>query len=230
MLNKDSRALLKSMLPINNSMIIEDTTYGRDEFSSILFKLNLKEVEQESITPFGIFDMGSFLSALDLLDDPNINLESNIITAKDSNSTLKFVTSDISSLEDIQVKPSIIDSTLAVDSILEFNFGAAALAKIKKASSTFKVFDTLFIVKDKNGTNLKMGTKDSFSKSNNSFSMNIDPDVDSDKEFEIALPLESVLKIPAMDFTFMVKYNEKRDAYRVVLNNTLMTFVMSLIK
>ncbi len=230
MLNKDTRALMKSMLAINNSMIVESVTYGKDEFSSILYKMNLKELEQEPITPFGIFDTASFLSALDLLEEPTVELAGNIVTASDVNSTLKFVTSDISSLEDIQVKPSVIDSTVKVNSILEFNFGSSAISKLKRASATFKTFDSLFIVKDKNGVHLKMGTKDSFSKSNNSFSMKIDPDVDTGKDFEVVLPLESILKIPNMDFTLKVKYNQERDAYRVVLENSLLVFVMSLMK
>ena len=230
MLTKDTRAILKSMLSINNSAIIEPTTYGRDEFSSIIFRLNLEDLETDPLPEFGIFDMGSFLSALDLLDEPTIELSGNIITATDANSTLKFVTSDISSLEDIAVKPTLIDSTLKVASILEFNFGAAALAKLKKAAGTFKVFDTLFIINDKSGIQLKMGTKDSFSKSNNSFSMKIESDVNTGKEFEIALPLESILKIPALDYTFHVKWNEQKDAYRVVLDNAIMTFVMSLMR
>jgi hypothetical protein len=230
MLSKDTRAIMKSMLAINNSMIIEDTTYGKDEFSSILFKLNLNELESEPLTPFGIFDMASFLSALDLLDEPTVTLSGNTISASDANSTLKFVTSDISSLEDIQVKPSVIESTVKVPSILEFNFGSAAIGKLKRASATFKTFDTAFIVKEGDDIQIKMGTKDSFSKSNNSFSMKIEADVDAGKDFEVALPLESLLKIPSMDFTLAVKYNEARDAYRVVLENSLLTFVMSLMK
>jgi len=228
MLNKDSRAMLKSLVQINNSAIIEDTIYSKDEFSNISYKFELSKLESEKVTPFGIFDMGSFLSALDLLEDPVIVLDNNIISATDTDSTLKFVTSDISSLEDISVDPQIIDSTLAIDSILEFNFGSNTLAKLKKGAATFKTFDTVYITNGEK-TQLKLGTKDSFAKSNNSFAITVDNTLDTDKDFEIILPLDSLLKLPNMDYTLMVKYNPDRDAYRVVVQNTLLTFVMSLI-
>lgn len=229
MLNKDTRGILKSLISVNNSMIIEPVMHGCDEFKSILFRAKLTELE-EDIQEFGIFDMGSFLSSLDLLEDSVVTLDGNTITATDNTSTLKFITSDVSALENISIKPTIIDSTLKVDSALEFNFGAELIGRIKKASAVFKTFDTLFIIKTANSVQLKMGTKDSFSKSNNSFAINVEADLDIGKEFELALPLESLLKIPAMDYTLLVKYNQEKDAYRVVLENALLVFVMSLMK
>lgn len=229
MLNKDTRAILKSLIPINNSMIIEPVMHGADEYKSLLFRAKLNEIEDD-IQEFGIFDTSSFLSSLDLLDEAVISFADNRITASDTNSTLTFITSDISALEDITIKPSVIDTTLIVDSIVEFGFGSDLLARIKKASGVFKSFDTLFIINNGKNIQLKMGTKDSFSKSNNSFAINVDTDVNTGKEFELALPLESISKIPSMNYTLHVKYNTDKDAYRVVLDNTLLTFVMSLMR
>ncbi len=229
MLSKDTRSIMKSMLGINNSMIIETPAiYGKDEFNSIFYRMNTSQLETSDIDEFGIFDCTSFLSALDLLESPEIKREGNLIVAKDENSVMKFVTSDVSSLEDIQINPKVIESTLAVDSVLEFTFGVQALTKIKKASATFKTFDTVFIIKDKDGLQLKLGTKDSFTKSNNSFGMKFETDIDNSSDFEIALPMESLLKIPSMEYSFKIKYNEAKDSYRVVLDNSILTFVMSL--
>lgn len=229
MINKDTRAILKSLISVNNSMIIEPTMHGADEFRSVLYRANLSELEDD-IQEFGIFDTTAFLSSLDLLDEPVISLEGNMISASDANSTLKFVTSDVSALEDIVVKPAIIDSTLKANSVMEFTLTAELLGRLKKASGVFKTFDTLFIVKNDESTQLKMGSKDSFSKSNNSFAINVEPTLDEGKTFELPLPLESLLKVPAMDYTLQVKYNEAKDAYRVVLENALLVFVMTLMK
>lgn len=229
MINKDTRGILKSLISVNNSMIVEPVMHGADEFKSILFRANLNELE-EGIQEFGIFDMSSFLSSLDLLEDATVELDGNTITATDATSTLKFITSDISALEDIAIKPSIIDSTIQAPSTLEFNFGSELLTRIKKASGVFKTFDTAFLICDEGNVEVKLGSKDSFSRSNNSFAISVEPDMNAGRNFELAIPLESLLKVPGMDYTLQVKYNEAKDAYRIVLNNTILTFIMSLMK
>ena len=229
MVNNDVRQVLKNLIPVNNSMVVESQMHFCDEFKSIVGRANLKVLDS-SIKTFGIFDMSSFLSSLDLLDDPKIELDGNVVVCTDADSTLRFITSDVSSLEDVSPNPKIIDSTVAVSSIFEFSLTTELLSKIKKASGVFKTFDTLYLIKDANGASLKMGTKETFSKSNNSFSTKVNGIVDEGNEFSIALPIDSILKIPAMDYTFRVKYNAEKDAYRVVLDNTLLTLVMSLVK
>jgi hypothetical protein len=229
MLNKDVRDVLKNLVQVNNSMVIEDTMHFCDEFKSIVGRANLKLLDS-SLETFGIFDVSSFLGSVELLDDPKIELDGNVIVCTDNDSTLRFITSDVSSLEDSSPNPKIIDTTTAVESIFEFNLTTELLSKIKKASGVFRTFDTLYLIKDAAGASLKMGTKETFSKSNNSFSTRVDGIVDKGNEFSIALPIDSVLKIPAMDYTFRVKYNQAKDSYRVVLDNTLLTLVMSLVK
>ncbi len=229
MLKNETRTLLKSLIPINNSMIIEDEMFGSDEFKSIIFKANLKELE-EGIETFGIFDVSNFLGSLDLLENPEISIENNSIVATDESSTLKFITSDPSSL-DIDINPKVIDTTLAVDSILEFGLTSELLQKIKKASAVFKTFDSLFIVKESEKITLKLGAKDSFSKSNNSFSIAIAPSLNTgENDFELAIPLESILKLPVFDYQLLVKYNSDKDVFRVVCKNALLTFILSLKK
>lgn len=228
MLTNETREVLKSLIPINNTMIVSSEMTGTDEFKSILFKADLGQLEE--IEEFGIYDVTSFLSALDLLEEPEIVLDGNLITAKDSNSSLQFVTSDVSSLEDVHIKPSNINTTLDIESILEFTFNSDALNKIKKSANVFKTFDTVYVVKEGSTVQMKLGAMESYNKSNNSFTLNVDATLETSKDFHIAVPLETLMKVPAMDYNFMVKYNEERDTYRVVLENQLLTFLMSLKK
>ncbi len=229
MLTNETRTLLKSLIPINNSMIIESVMHGSDEFKSIIFRANLDQLET-GIETFGIFDTANFLGSLDLLEDPEVTIVDNSIVATDATSTLKFITSDPSSL-DIDINPKVIDSTIAVGSVLEFSLTSDLLQKIKKASAVFKTFDSLFIIKEGEKINLKLGAKDSFSKSNNSFSTVVVPSLDeSEKDFELAIPLESVLKLPVFDYELLVKYNAEKDVYRVACENALLTFILSLKK
>lgn len=227
MLNADTRTLLKNLININNQMIISDVMTGADEFKSIIFKANIGKID---IIPeeFGIFDTANFLQAMELLDEPSITYdkESKSIVAKDGESTLSFLTSDPSSL-DVVVEAERIDTTVAAPSVLVMDFDTDSLQKIKKASGVFKNFDTLWIVNEGGKTEMKLGTQNSFAKSSNSFKINIEPEV-NEKEFSIALPIESILKVPQMSYKLHVKYNEARDAYRIVLQNELLEFVLSL--
>ena len=228
MLNNNARTVLKSLIPINNSQIIEPVSYFRDEFKTIIGRVNYEEIDSEIKDEFGIFDTANFLGSLDLLEDPKITLNNNQIIADDGVSKLTFITSDISSL-DIDVKPSLIDRTLEAKSVLELDIDPALLGKIKKASSVFKTFDTLFIINKDNETEFTIGAKNSFSQSNNAFTTKVQSNI-SEKDFDIALPLESLLKIPSMDYKFIVKYNEEKDTYRIALTNEILTFILSLMK
>ena len=207
-------------------MIITNTMTGCDEFKSLLFKANIGAID-DIPDEVGIFDTANFLAAMDLLEDPTITLKDKMITATDGDTTLQFLTSDVSSLDDVQVDVKKIDTTVAVPSTLEFLFTDEIVKKIKKASAVFKTFDTIWLINGRT-PEIKLGTKNSFSKSNNAFSIKIDTTLNDGKDFNIALPIDSVLKVPSMEYNFQVKFNEARDSYRVVLANDLLTFVLSL--
>ena len=225
MLNKEVREFLKDLVPINNSMIIADTMCGADEFKSMIFKANLGKLDKTE--EFGIFDTAVFLQALDLLENPEITFDEKTsrIKAKDETTSLEYITSDISSLDYIQIPEKTIDTTVAAPSVYSFGVDSAVLAGIKKAKAVFKNFDTLHINSKTN--EISIGNDNTFSQNNNSWKSKVDPAINT-KEFIISLPLDSIMKLPNMGYTLSVKHNEKRDAYRVVVENELITFVLSL--
>ena len=230
MLNNDTRAILKQLVTVNNQMIIADDMFGCNEYKSIYFKAELNKLDEIS-DGFGIYDASNFLSALDLLVEPEITFDNTtkMITATDANSTMTFLTSLVDSLENVKINPKIISSTMAVPSVLETALTPDIMNKVKKAQAVFKNFDTLWIDNTDRTTYLKLGTQNSFSKSNNAFKIKLDTPVNTN-DFSIAIPLDSIMNIPVMDYTLRVKYNDEKDAYRVVVNNELLTFILSLQK
>lgn len=231
MLNTDTRELLKNLLSINNSMIIAPTMTGCDEFKNILFKAELHKIDS-GLQEFGIFDATVFLQAMELLEEPVISFDdaTNKITAKDENTSIEYIASDISSLDYVQVPEENIDTTVAAASVTEFAFDTDTLGKIKKAKAVFKNFDTLFVQNDGTVITLSIGNQNTFSKNNNSWTLNIEPTLNNGSEFNLALPLDSIMKLPLMGYSAQVKYNEKRDTHRVVVQNELLAFVLSLKK
>jgi len=230
MLTKDTRGLLKNLLLINNKMILNSVSYGTDEFKTIYYKAELNKIPNETIKEeFGIFDTGSFLSALDLLDDPKIELNGNEINASDDNTSLTFLTSHVSTLEEIEVDPKLFTGSESATSILEFDLSSDTLSQIKKSGAVFKTFDTLYI-NNKRTTTLDLGAHNSLSRSNNQFSIKVDTSLNTGQDFKLPLLLDSILKVPQMDYKVMVKYNEDAGQYRVILKNELLTFIISLMQ
>jgi len=227
MLTQNTLTLLKSLIPLNNSMVISPKMTGADEFKNVTYLANLDLLE-ENIPVFGIFAMDQFTQAMELLDEPNItyNPKTKRIKAQDNNTDIEYITSDPASLDYAQVDPDVINSTLKADSVLTTEVTKDILQKIKKAYSVFKNFDTLNIIADDDGAKISISNLNTFSKNNNAWSMKIDGEKTG--KFNVALPLESIMKIPQADYTLIVKYNSAKDVYRVVLTNDLITFVMSL--
>ena len=230
MLNEETRAVLKNLIPINNSMIIAPTMTGCDEFKNILFKVDLSKIDPD-ITEFGIFDVSVFLQAMDLLEKPQItfNAEEKRIVASDENTEIEYITSGVSFLDYVQVPVKNIDTTVSANSVVEFSLDSTVLQKIKKVQAVFKNFDTLQINSKENNVQISIGNENTFSKNNNSWKLDIKPDLfnGANSEFQIAIPLESIMKLPLMSYDVRVKYNEKRDAYRIIIDNSLMTFLLS---
>jgi len=230
MINKQTQTVLKSLLPINNSFVVNYPNMTIvDEFKTMMGRVNLSKLE-DSIPEFGIFDGARFLSALDLLDTPEIVLNNNTITASDDYSTMEFITSDVLSLEDCVAKESIISTSEAIPSTMEYKVDTEMLNRLKKASGVFKTMNTLFIVKDDTGVYMKIGSKENFNASKDSYNIKITPELDNSGHFELPVPLENIMMLPAVDYTLKVKYNEKRDAYRIIMDNDLYTFLFTLMK
>jgi len=228
MINNKTRTILKSLLGLNNSMVISYPTMTlTDSFKSIFCRVNLKDIDEEFET-IGIYDAANFLSALELLDDPKIEIKDNIIKATDTESTMEFVTTDVDSLSETVFKESIVDRTMDFPSLIEFKFTTDMLNKIKKAAGVFKTADTMFL-NNSDKVSISLGQFESFETSQNTFSINVDTEP-SKKEFKLAVPLENILKLPNVNYDFEVRYNEEKDAYRIVLKNEIYTFILSLMK
>ena len=68
MINKQTQTVLKSLLPINNSFVVNYPNMTIvDEYKTLMGRVNLSKLD-DAIPEFGIFDGARFLSAIDLLE------------------------------------------------------------------------------------------------------------------------------------------------------------------
>lgn len=226
MLNKETLQILQSITGITNSAIITYpiTTiqnYNKNIIGTIDFSVN----EDGGWEEFGIFDLSNFLGALTVLNDPKIILEDNTIIAKDEDSEIQFVTSYPDALQDFTTNPSKVETTLAVDSVIEVNISTDTINRIRKGANVFKTLKDLFLVKEGDNFYIRTGNKNKFNSKENSYSIKLEPELVKGDDFEIAIPINNFLTLPQIDFKLMIK--EKNGQYRVTLTNKIFKFVLS---
>jgi hypothetical protein len=229
MLNENSIQVLNSITNITNSAIISyPVTTITNSTRDILGNIDFSKLEDEGWKEFGIMDLSSFLNAIGILETPTIEQNDIFIKAYDPNSTIEFVTSYPSTLEDFTTNPEVIESTSRADSILEVGIDSTLFTKIKKGSSVFKNLRDLFIVKEGDKVYFKTGNKETFTSASNSYTHYLDPLVDKGKDFSLVIPIENFLNLPLMDFTMKIKYNQEKDAYRLLFENDIFKFILTL--
>lgn len=217
MFNRESVDFLKVMNKITNSMVLNyPITTGRTESADIAYKFDLSKYDTDGFeNPIGIYDLSTFLNIFGLCDENrNVDIDNNSITVSDSTTSVKFLTSATSVLSPYEFKQEQFDKTNEFPSVLEMNLTAEDIRKLKSASATFKELDTAVISCD-DSVELSLTQIGKFKKSSNSF--RIKKTEESTKKFNIGISLETLSKIPQVDYTLIVKYNESRDAYRIIL-------------
>lgn len=217
MFNRESVDFLKVMNKITNSMVLNyPITTGRTESADIAYKFDLSKYDTDGFeNPIGIYDLSTFLNIFGLCDENrNVNIDNNSITVSDSTTSVKFLTSATSVLSAYEFKQEQFDKTNEFPSVLEMSLTAEDIRKLKSASATFKELDTAVISCD-DSVELSLTQIGKFKKSSNSF--RIKKTEESTKKFNIGISLETLSKIPQVDYTLIVKYNESRDAYRIIL-------------
>lgn len=217
MFNRESVDFLKVMNKITNSMVLTyPVTTGRTESADIAYKFDLSKYDTDGFeNPIGIYDLSTFLNIFGLCDENrDVDIDNNSITVSDSTTSVKFLTSATSVLSPYEFKQEQFDRTNEFPSVLEMNLTAEDIRKLKSASATFRELDTAVISCD-DTVELSLTQIGKFKKSSNSF--RIKKTEESTKKFNIGIPLETLSKIPQVDYTLIVKYNESRDAYRIIL-------------
>ncbi len=227
-LKQDTRDILRSLTPISDKFIIQTPkTVITDEFKQLICAIDLEKLGEDIKEPIGISEMSQFLNAVELVQDPEITVDSGVINIKNDKSTVKYLSSDLKSMQKTEYK--IIESTKKVNDILNFELTKDLLDTIRKTVGVFKTFDTLYINKKEDSLEISLGIDSSFNANSNDFSVRID-EYQGEGEFQIKIPVQGFLKIPNVDYTLEVKYNKEKDAYRVFLHNSVIEVVMSIIK
>lgn len=219
MLNTNVQQVLKELNSITNSGII---TYPRtvllSDAQDIMVDVNIQDLDSEEFDKIHLMDkLQDFLSLLGLFSDAEVDLTEKELNLKQGSKKSSFLFDNPVLMSAFERDSAQFDKTEEVPDVCSFELTVDDFKDISKASSVFKDLEELIIQGQDGDTNLILGNTNSFNARSNTYS--ITKEGTSSKEFEVKIPIQNFKKLPVSNYTFYVKYNEARDAYRILLKN-----------
>jgi len=219
MLNKNLTDVLGALNSVTNSVILNyPTTILNNSAGDVVVKLNVESLDPDTFDEMGIYDLSEFLSAFRLFDEREVQRNGNALTITGGNSSLNYLCTNVNVLENFNKSPKLFESTENVPSVATFNLEEADMKMIKDAGKVFKDLSDVVITSQDGGLILSLSSSNNFNATSNSFS--IRKTGNTTKEFSIKIPAENFNALPNSNYQFEVKYNEARDAYRIILKST----------
>lgn len=136
MLNKVTRKILGDLGAINQSMIITYPITVVKAGMSMQGYVDLSKLGEEEFTEFGIYNINSLNSVINVIDNAEVELDGKILLVKGSNSNISYTTTAVNIIEsECRGDPGLIDRIKNNTVILSTSLEAKELDKIKKTSS-----------------------------------------------------------------------------------------------
>lgn len=233
-MNKDLTNVLSQLNTITNTVILKHPiTVAASEAKDIYVHLDVSELDSESFPNIGLNNnLNSYLTLFKLFDDKRtVNYVGDTIEISSGEITSSYITDNVALMEAYDISPEQFQKTEEVPTVCSINLTVDDIKKLKSATGVFKDLSEIIIKCQDSEVSMSLGATNKFNARDNSYK--IRKDAQSTKEFEIKIPVENFKKIPESEYSFEVKYNEARDAYRILMKNKSLSglkIIMSVIK
>lgn len=185
-LSNETREVLKNFATINQNLqfkagnVIKTKSGSSNVFGEVT-------VEEEFPRDFAIYEMGRFLSAISLFNDPDLEFNDTFVRITDGRNSLDYLYADPTLISGANYdKPIKMPKTIA-----EFELSQDSLAKLQKAAAVLSAPN--ISIQSKDGS-LTITVHDSKNSSSDKYSLDIGTaDVD---DFIVDLKLETLRFIP----------------------------------
>jgi hypothetical protein len=219
MLNQNTINVLSAMNSITNSAILKyPTSILNNSAGDVVVSLNMETLDADEFPEIGIYNLSEFISTFKLFDEYECNITDNVINITSDDSAIQYLTTNTNVLENFNKKEDLFTSTENVTTVSSFTLTNDDMKRIKQASGVFKDLSDIIIESKDGDINVKLGSTNNFNAKSNSFSIK-KSGINSAKEFVVKIPAENFNTLPASEYNFEVKYNEQRDAYRLLVKS-----------
>lgn len=227
MLNSETIRFLKCINTISNSIVLSyPITVGRTESADVAYMFDLSKLDTDGFdSELGIYNLSSFLNVFSLFNESrDVRIEDSVISVSDDRSSARYLISNPIILSQFSWNKDQFDKMEACPIVLDVDFGIDDIKRLKNAHSVFSELDMLEVECNEN-TKFSLTSSGEFKQSSNAF--NFTKNTKSTKNFKGSISLETLFKIPVMNYRFVVRYNEPKNTYRVTLISDNLTMIIS---
>jgi hypothetical protein len=233
-MNKDLTNVLQQLNSITNTVILKHPiTVAASEAKDIYVHLDISQLDTNAFPDIGLNDnLNNYLNLYKLFDDNRtVSFKGDTVEISSGDITSSYITDNVALMEAYDISPEQFQKTEEVPTVCSIDLTVDDIKKLKSATGVFKDLSEIIIKCQDSEVSMSLGATNKFNARDNSYK--IRKNTSATKEFEIKIPVENFKKLPESEYTFEVKYNESRDAYRILLKNKALSglkLIMSVIK
>ena len=220
MFNSNTLDVLQSINQITNSVILEyPVTVAVAETGDIQIYFDISKVDSEEFPSLGLMDsLSEFLQLFKLFpEDRSVSIQDNVLSVKSGRQASTFISSNLVLMDAYKKDATQFERTEAAPSAAVFELAVDDMRQIKSASGVFRDLTEVIITSKDGEIDISLGATNRFGARSNTYS--VTKDAQADKEFEIKIPVENFKVLPNSDYEVQVKYNSKRNSYRILMIN-----------
>ena len=200
-------------------------TVLNSDSNDVIITINAQNLGCSEFENTGIYELSKFISMLGIFTEADVKREDKLLKIHSVTETAAFTLCDLDLLKAHDLQAELITNLDKYPSVSEFEFSANDLAVFKKASNVLNELNALKIEGSGGNTEVSLALHNRFNASSNEYNKVYLGT--SQKDFVVKLGIENVQKLPGVDYTVKVKYNEEKDAYRVIFVNANFTILIS---
>ena len=233
-MNKQLVQTLSQLNNITNTIILKHPiTTASSEVKDMYVYIDVSQIDPEPFPDIGLNDnLNNYLNLFKLFDDERkVTYNNDTIEIVSNKIKSSYISDNVALMQPYDINPDQFDKTEQVPTVCSIDLTVDDIKKLKSATSVFKDLSEIIFRSRDNEVLLCLGNTNKFNARDNSYS--ITKEVQSSKEFEVKIPVDNFKRIPESEYTLEIKYNEARDAYRLLLKNKTLSglkIIMSVIK
>lgn len=218
MLSKKFTGLLKQLLPISNSAILQgesgSCTYITNKSKNIIARINMEGIGNPVFESFGVGSLNKFTSLISTFEkDGEIDYSMNndgVLHLKTPNYNFDYYVYNQNYLQDYQLNPAFLQQLLSVPKMMTFELSQNVIKNIKDVSGIFELKHVVFSKHPEEGyVNVSVTEIKKYSSEGNMKRHTLDikiPGAIFDAEEEFVLDIEKLNKLISDDYKGVVYY------------------------
>lgn len=213
-LNEKTLKILQSLNNINNSVIMSYPVVCVKDGKSVQAYFNLENLGETQFEEFGIYGVSDFLSAVALIEDPNIELIDKVLHISNNKSKVVFNTANTILLEELcRGDSDLLNRIKQNESIGKFTLTNEVFKQLRIASNALKNLPNLEVSGEKGKNELTLTIKAN-EKASNSYVTSVEGEANED--FSLLVNLTLLKKIPNGDYDIEI-FKSKKTGSKVLV-------------